>query len=287
MMATLAELSEPAHTITWCNGCGDFSILASLKTALSKLSIDPHDTVVVSGIGCSGKLPHFIKTYGYEGLHGRSLPAASAIKLANHSLTVIDVGGDGDGYGIGMGHFIHTCRRNIDMTYIVHNNQIYGLTTGQTSPTSEKGFKTKSTPEGVLEVPVNPIALAVSAGATFVARGFSGNLPHLTDLIMQGIRHKGFAVIDVLQPCVTFNKLNTYEYFMKKVYKLDPSNHNPRDKMAALVKAEEWAEKIPIGVFYVEERPTYEDGLPQLAAGPLVKRDNSKIEIASILEEFE
>ncbi|VVB56639.1 2-oxoglutarate synthase subunit KorB [uncultured archaeon] len=285
-MVTLAELAEPKHTVTWCPGCGDFAILVALKQALVKAGREPHQTVVVSGIGCSGKLPHFIKTYGFEGLHGRSLPAASAIKMANHALTVVDVGGDGDGYGIGMGHFIHTCRRNIDFTYIVHNNQIYGLTTGQTSPTSEKGFKTKSTPEGVLEEPVNPMALAISAGATFVARGFSGNLPHLADLMCQGIQHKGFAIIDVLQPCVTFNKLNTYEYFVKKVYKLDESNHDASDKTAALAKAEEWAEKIPIGVLYKVSKPTYEDGTPQLKEGPLVKQ-SLKRDVGALLAEFE
>jgi 2-oxoglutarate ferredoxin oxidoreductase subunit beta len=184
-----------------------------------------------------------------------------------------------------MGHFMHTCRRNIDMTYLVHNNQIYGLTTGQTSPTSEKGFKTKSTPEGVLEEPVNPLQLSICAGATFVARGFSGNLPHLTDLIGQAIAHKGFAFIDILQPCVTYNKLNTYAYFMQKVYKLGP-DYDPTNKMAALQKAEEWVEKIPIGVIYKTIRPTYEDGLPMLKDGPLVKQPVNP-DVSNILAEFE
>lgn len=285
MMVTLAELAEPAHTVTWCGGCGDFAILVALKQALVKAGKMPHEVVVTSGVGCGSKLPHFIRTYGFEGLHGRPLPPASAIKLANHALTVVAVGGDGDGYGIGMGHFIHTCRRNIDFTYIVHNNQVYGLTTGQTSPTSEKGFKTKSTPEGVLEEPVNPIALAIMAGASFVARGFSGNLPHLADLFYQGITHRGFALIDVLQPCVTFNKLNTYEYFTKKCYKLD-ENYQPNDKMAAIAKAQEWASGIPIGVFYKEEKPTYEDGTPQLKAGPLVKQPLTR-DLSAMLAEFE
>ena len=285
-MTTLAELAEPSHTVSWCPGCGDLPILVALKQALVKAGKMPHEVAVVSGVGCGSKLPHFIRTYGFEGLHGRSLPPASAIKMANHALTVVAVGGDGDGFGIGMGHFIHTCRRNIDFTYITQDNQIYGLTTGQTSPTSEKGFKTKSTPEGVLEEPVNPIALAISAGATFVARGFSGNLPHLADMFYQGITHRGFALIDVLQPCVTWNKLNTYEYFTKRVYKLDESNHNPADKMAALVKAQEWADKIPIGVFYKEKRPTYEDGTPQLKSGPLVKQPLAR-DLGALLAEFE
>ena len=268
------------------HNCGDFAILVALKQALVKAGVEPHNTVVCSGVGCGSKLPHFIKTYGFEGLHGRSLPPASAIKLANHGLTVVAVGGDGDGYGIGMGHFIHTCRRNIDFTYITQDNQIYGLTTGQTSPTSEKGYKSKSTPDGVLEEPVNPMALAISAGATFVARGFSGNLPHLSDLIYQGIQHKGFALIDVLQPCVSWNKLNTYEYFQKKVYKLEDEKHNPSDKMAALTRAQEWKERIPIGVFYKETRPTYEDGLPMLKDGPLVKQSVQR-DLSELLAEFE
>ena len=286
-MATIQELAEPSHTITWCPGCGDFAILVALKGALSKLGRQPHETVVVSGIGCGSKLPHFIKTYGYEGLHGRGLPAASAIKLANHSLTVVDVGGDGDGYGIGMGHFIHTCRRNIDLTYIVQNNQIYGLTTGQTSPTSEKGFKTKSTPEGVIEVPVNPLTLAIESGATFVARAFSGNITHLTSVVQQAIEHKGFALVDVLQPCITWNKLNTYEFFTKKIYALESQNHDPSDKYAALKKADEWGEKIPIGVFYKTQRPTYEAELPQLKEMPLVKRPIDNVDISGLLKEYE
>lgn len=286
-MPTIQELAEPSHEITWCGGCGDFAILVALKGALAKLGREPHETVVVSGIGCGSKLPHFIKTYGFEGLHGRSLPAASAIHLANHSLTVVDVGGDGDGYGIGMGHFIHTCRRNFDLTYITQDNQIYGLTTGQTSPTSEKGFKTKSTPEGVIEIPVNPISYGITAGATFVARGFSGNIVHLTDLIKQGIEHKGFALIDVLQPCVTWNKLNTYKYFTDRVYTLESQKWDSSNRAAALVKAEEWGEKIPIGVFYKGSRPCYEDELPQLKDGPLVKKPYGNVDISGILKEYE
>jgi len=285
-MVTLAELAEPNHTVTWCPGCGDFGILVALKQALAKASVEPHQTVVCSGVGCGSKLPHFIKTYGYEGLHGRSLPPASAIKMANHALTVVAVGGDGDGMGIGMGHFVHTCRRNIDFTYILQDNQIYGLTTGQTSPTSEKGYKSKSTPDGVIEVPVNPIATAIVSGATFVARGFSGNLPHLSDLIYQGIQHKGFAFIDVMQPCVTWNKLNTYDYFNKKAYVLKPEDHDVSDKHAALKLADEWATRIPIGVFYKTERLTYGDETPQLKNGPLVKQP-IKRELGALLAEFE
>lgn len=287
MTITLSQLAEPEHIVTWCAGCGDFAIVVALKQALVKLGREPHETVVASGIGCSGKLPHFIKTYGYEGLHGRVLPAASAIALSNHGLNVVAVGGDGDGYGIGMGHFIHTCRRNIDMTYIVHNNEIYGLTTGQTSPTSPKGFKSKSTPEGVLENPVNPLALAITAGATFVARTFSGQVPHMVDVFQQAMAHKGFAIVDVLQPCVTFNKVATYEYFTKRVYKLD-ATYDPTDRMAAYAKAHEWDDKIPIGIFYKKEEPTYQDGLPELAKGPLAKRPLDNItRMDALFAEFE
>lgn len=286
-MASIQELAEESHTITWCPGCGNFSILAALKKAIVDLKLEPHNVVIASGIGCSGKLPHFIKTYGFESLHGRSVAAASGIKLANHTLNVIAVGGDGDGYGIGMGHFVHACRRNYDMTYIVHDNQIYGLTTGQTSPTSEQGFKTKSTPEGVLEVPVMPPALAIASGATFVARAFAGDLAHLSQIIKEGIAHRGFSHIDVMQPCVTWNKLNTFDYFRKRIYKLQDEGHDTSDKMGALAKACEWGQRIPVGIFYKEERPTYEDGLPQLKNGPLAKHDISNVDISGILSEYE
>ncbi|MCX8163101.1 MAG: thiamine pyrophosphate-dependent enzyme [Candidatus Micrarchaeota archaeon] len=284
-MVELSQLHEPTHTITWCPGCGNFSILAALKKAIVDCNLEPHNTVIVSGIGCGGKIPHFIKTYGFESLHGRALAAASGIKLANHKLEVIVVGGDGDGYGIGANHFIHASRRNYDMTYIVQNNQIYGLTTGQASPTSEKSMKTKSTPFGVIEQPINPIALALAAGATFIARGFSGDLTHLSNLISQGIKHKGFAFIDVFQPCVIWNHINTFEYFRKKCYKLEQTDYKPNDKFEAFRKAFE-TDKLPIGVFYQEQRPTYEDELPQLSTSPLVKQPIDNIDIQKTLEKY-
>jgi len=287
-MASIKDLAQDSHTVTWCPGCGNFSILAALKKAIVDSGIEPHNTVIASGIGCSGKTPHFIRTYGFESLHGRSLAAASGIKLANHSLNVIAVGGDGDGYGIGMGHFMHACRRNYDMTYVVHDNQIYGLTTGQTSPTSQKGMKTKSTPDGALEEPVNPIAFSIAAGATFVARGFSGDLVHLSGLIAQGIKHRGFAHIDVFQPCVVWNKVNTFEYFRKKCYKLgENEKYDPTDRMAAYAKAWEHADGLPIGVLYKEERPTYEDGLPPLKKSPLSKMQIDNINIDGLLKGYE
>ncbi|MBM3229582.1 2-oxoacid:ferredoxin oxidoreductase subunit beta [Candidatus Parvarchaeota archaeon] len=286
-MATLASFNN-TNKIQWCPGCGDFAILLAMKNAIASSGLEPHQVCVSSGVGCGSKLPHYIKTYGFEGLHGRSLPPATAIKLSNHELTVLAVGGDGDGYGIGLGHFLHTCRRNIDITYIVQNNQIYGLTTGQTSPTSEKGTKTRSTPHGVIELPVNPISLAISAGASFVARGFSGDLKHLSELIKLGMAHKGFALIDVFQPCVTYNKVNTFQFFQQRCYKLQDQQGgwDTTDKIGAIAKAEEWGEKIPIGIFYQQKRPTYEDELPQLSKVPLVRQPIDNIDITKLMDEF-
>jgi len=276
---------DNTNKIQWCPGCGDFPILFSVKNALAKLGIPNHETCIVSGIGCAGKLPHYVKTYGFESIHGRSLPTAAAIKMANNRLNVLAVGGDGDGYGIGMGHFIHIMRRNFDLVYIVHNNQIYGLTKGQTSPTSETGFKTNSTPRGAIEVPVNPMALAIASGATFVARGFSGDLNHLSELIVRGIQHRGFSLIDVFQPCISFNKVNTYQYFMKNTYKIDETSHNIRDKMKAMTLAMQ-TDKLPIGVFYEEERETYNDELVALKKAPLVNHDISDVDIKGVLETY-
>ncbi|HEV2429636.1 MAG TPA: thiamine pyrophosphate-dependent enzyme, partial [Thermoplasmata archaeon] len=252
---------------TWCPGCGDFSVVAAIEMAVKKLQIPSHDVVIVSGIGCSSNLPHFLSSYGFHGIHGRSLPVAEGIRWANHGLTVIATGGDGDGFGIGCGHFVHTMRRNVDMTYVTMDNQIYGLTTGQASPTSMMGQKTKSTPAGVIENPIDPIALALAAGATYVARGFSGDVKHMADLVQNGIRHKGFAFVDALSPCVTYNKINTFDYFRQRVYKLETSGHDPTNLIAAYQRSLEWGDKIPIGLFYRTERPTYEDLEEVLASG--------------------
>jgi 2-oxoglutarate ferredoxin oxidoreductase subunit beta len=216
-----------------------------------------------------------LKVYGIHGIHGRLLPIAEGVKLANRDLTVIGAGGDGDGYGIGMGHFVHAIRRNIDITYIVMNNEIYGLTTGQASPTSMLGHKTKTSPYGVIERPVNPIAIALAAGATYVARGFSGDPNHLAMLIEKGIKHKGFALIDVQSPCVTFNTLNTYDWFRKRIYKLEDSEYNSNDLAAAIDKAFEFdknPDKFPIGLFYEKDANTYEDLDIAEKAGPIVKQ---------------
>jgi len=259
----------------WCPGCGDFSVLTALQTALFELGLKPHQVLVVSGIGCSSNLPGFINTYGMHTLHGRSLAVATGAKLANHELTVIATGGDGDGYGIGGNHFVHSCRRNVDLTYIVMDNQIYGLTTGQISPTSIKGMKTKTTPHGSVENPINPIPLAIAAGATYVARGFSGKQKHLVELFKGAIQHKGFALVDVFSPCVTFNKDNTYQFFNPRVKILEEKGHDPADFHAAMEKGYQWGEEIPIGLFWRRtDLPTLEDQEPVLrdGGGPLACR---------------
>src|SRR5216110_148483 len=197
----------------WCPGCGDFSVLAALQTALFELELQPHRACVISGIGCSSNLPGYVNTYGMHTLHGRALAVATGVRLGNHELKVICAGGDGDGYGIGGNHFVHAMRRNVDVTYVVMNNQIYGLTTGQLSPTSIKGMNTKSTPFGSVENPINPIPLAIAAGATYVARGFTGQQKQLVELIKGGMQHRGFALIDTFSPCVTYNHDNTHEFF--------------------------------------------------------------------------
>jgi len=235
----------------WCPGCGDFGVLAALNKAVVELQIQPHNIVTISGIGCSSNLPGYINTYGMHTLHGRALAVATGVKLANHELTVVVTGGDGDGFGIGGNHFIHTMRRNVDLVYLAMDNQIYGLTTGQLSPTSRLGMKTKSTPFGSVEGPINPISLALAAGATFVARGFSGDQKHLTDLIKQAIQHKGFAFIDVFSPCVTYNHDNTFPWFKQRVKRLeDDKAYDPANLNAAMEKAQIWGEEIPTGKFF-------------------------------------
>jgi len=273
--------SKPA----WCPGCGNFGILTALKNALVTLEIEPYRVLMVSGIGQAGKLPHYTKGNVLNVLHGRTLPAASGAKIANPELIVIAVGGDGDGYGEGGNHFINAVRRNHDITYLVHNNQVYGLTKGQASPTSDSGFVTKTTPQGA-DIPLNPIALAIAAGASFVSRSFAGDIEHLTQLIVLGIQHHGFALIDVLQPCVSFNQNNTYAWYQERVYKLEENGYDSDNKMAAFEKAQEWGARIPIGVIYREEKATYEERLPALKRGPLVQRELDPMQAEKLLGEF-
>ena len=272
-LTTMADLKGKVDP-DWCPGCGDFGVLAAVQKALVELQIPNHEVVTISGIGCSSNLPGFINTYGMHTLHGRSLAVATGVKMANHDMTVLVTGGDGDGFGIGGNHFVHTMRRNIDLPYIVMDNQIYGLTTGQTSPTSRKGMKTKSMPFGNVEAPINPMSLALSAGATFIARGFSGEQKHLTELIKQGIQHKGFSFLDVFSPCVTYNKDNTFQWFRPRVKKLeDDPEYDSSNWMAAMEKSLLWGEEIPIGKFFERtDVPMLHESEPVLNKEPLVKQ---------------
>jgi 2-oxoglutarate ferredoxin oxidoreductase subunit beta len=273
--------------IAWCPGCGNFSILKALKQALVDIQQAPHNLVIVSGIGQAPKTPHYLRCNCFNGLHGRTLPVATGIKLANHSLTVLAQGGDGDGYGEGGNHFLHAMRRNIDITYLVHNNQVYGLTKGQTSPTSDYGFVTKTTPRGALSPACNPLLLAVASNCSFAARGFSGEIDHLTRLIKEGIRHKGFALIDILQPCVTFNRINTFKWYAERVYKIDDnSRYDAADRLSAFEKAQEWGDRIPIGIFYQIHRPTLENQVPAIANQPLVAQKTDPNTFSELLEGF-
>jgi 2-oxoglutarate ferredoxin oxidoreductase subunit beta len=258
----------------WCPGCGDFGVLNALKQAIVELGLAPHQVMTISGIGCSSNLPGYINTYGMHTLHGRALAVATGAALANHELKIVVTGGDGDGYGIGGNHFLHSMRRNVDLTYIVMDNQIYGLTTGQTSPTSIKGMKTKSTPLGSVENQINPIPLAIAAGATYVARGYTGQVKHLVGLIKGGIMHKGFALIDCFSPCVTFNHDNTHDFFKQRTYKLEEQGHDPQDFQAAMEAAYRWGEQIPIGLFWQRhDLPSLDQLEPVLAeGGPLARR---------------
>ena len=273
--------------IAWCPGCGNFSILKALKQALVDLQQEPHELVIVSGIGQAPKTPHYLRCNCFNGLHGRTLPVATGIKLANHKLTVIAQGGDGDGYGEGGNHFLHAMRRNINITYLVHNNQVYGLTKGQTSPTSDYGFVTRTTPRGAISPACNPLLLAVASDCSFVARGFAGEIDHLADLIKAGIQHKGFALIDILQPCVSFNRVNTFKWYSERVYKIDAdSPHDAEERLGAFQKAQEWGVKIPIGVLYRNQRPTLEEQIPAIADQPLVAQQINPGAFSELFEIF-
>jgi 2-oxoglutarate ferredoxin oxidoreductase subunit beta len=227
---------------------------------------------MVSGIGCGSKTPDYTNLNGLHTLHGRSLPAATGARLANHGMKVVCVHGDGDGYGMGLGHMMHAARRNMDITDVVQNNRVYGLTKGQYSPTSPEGFVTKTSPQGAIDRPVNPWALALAAGATFIGRGFPADLRHLVEVLKKAMLHRGYALVDVLQPCVSFNRGYAYDYYEPRVYKLDEEpGYDTTDRAAAWERAQEWGDRIPIGVLYeVEDEPTYEDQVSVLEAGPLV-----------------
>lgn len=266
----------------WCPGCGNFAIWNAIKGAFAELEIDGKDIVNISGIGCSGKMLNYLKTYGFHTLHGRTMPIATGVKLTNHKLTVLVNGGDGDGYGMGMGHFVHAIRRNLDITYIIHNNHVYGLTTGQASPTTDRGVKSKSTPYGVIDEPLNGLLISLSAGATFIARGYSGDMEHLKNLIKEGITHKGFSHIEVLQPCVTFGKSYSYEYYDSKVYKLTEEYDRSSYTEALRIIQEE--DKLAIGVIYQTKKITQEELLPQISDTSLFEKGINKKDIGPIMD---
>jgi len=249
------------------------------------LGLKREEVVAVTGIGCHGKLTDYINVNGFHSIHGRVLPAATGIKLANPGLTVIGFAGDGDAFSIGLGHLAHATRRNVDITYVIHDNLIYGLTTGQTSPTSKKGFVTKTSPRGSFETGVNPLTQALTGDATLVARTFAGEPRHMKEVLKKAIQHTGFALVDVLQPCVTFNRVNTYEFYKERVYKLEDEGHDAGDFDAAYMKALEWGDRIPIGVFYTERRPPYRESFPALEDGPLVGRP-FETDVGKLLDEL-
>ncbi len=270
---------------TWCPGCGDFGIWTALKSALSGLGIGSDDGLVVYGVGCHGNMYSWMKIYGFAGLHGRTIPVAQGAKLANHKLPVICIAGDGDCLGEGGNHFLHAAKRNPDITVIIHDNQVYGLTTGQASPTAKPGFKTKSTPDGVVDEPINPLTLGLVAGATFVARGFAGDTLGLSEIIKQAINHKGFSVVDVLQPCVTFDHVHTYQWYRQRLYNLE-KEYLPDNRLTAITRASQWGDKIPIGIFYKEDKPTAESREPALANGPLISTPVVSDALEHLLLEF-
>ncbi|MFC2042012.1 2-oxoacid:ferredoxin oxidoreductase subunit beta [Chloroflexota bacterium] len=283
-MVTVKDYAEPIP-IAWCPGCGNFAILQALRKTLVDLVIEPHQVLFVSGIGQAPKLPHYTHGNVFDGLHGRTLPAATGAKFANHDLVVIGIDGDGGAYGEGIGHLLATMRRNVNITYMVHNNQVYGLTKGQASPTSDLGFVTKTTPLGAGQS-LNPLALAIASDVSFLARGFAGDIEHLSGLLKMGVEHRGFSLIDILQPCVSFNHKNTYQWYRERVYKLEDEGYDPADKLAAFAKAQEWGDRIPIGLIYRKERPVYEEQLSALKEGPLVKQKIDPSQFEALLDEF-
>ncbi len=274
--------------IAWCSGCGNFGILNTLKKALSELDIEPTNLVLVSGIGQAAKIPHYFRTNIFNGLHGRALPPATAIKAANPALTVIAESGDGDMYGEGGNHFIHTIRRNPDITNIVHNNMVYGLTKGQASPTSQLGFKTPVQVNGVFLEPFNPIAVAIALDAGFVARAFAGDMDKTKEILKKAVTHKGYALVDIFQPCVSFNKINTFAWFKEHTYYLDGS-HKVGDRNEAFKKAIE-TEKLPLGVFYTNaSKTTFEENIDTYKEDrrPLYEREVNVEKLRDLLEKFE
>lgn len=272
-MATVKDFRNDVRP-NWCPGCGDFSVQASIQRALAAMGKEPHEVAVISGIGCSGRISGYINSYGFHGVHGRALPTAQGVKLANRNLTVIAAGGDGDGFGIGLNHFMHAVRRNMDITYIVMDNQIYGLTKGQHSPTSAHGFKAKTTPSGNIENALVPTQIALAAGVSFLAQGFSSDVNQLVRLIQQGIEHKGFSLINVFSPCVTYNKINTYDWYKEHVFNLDQlPDYDPTNRAAAMNMVIE-KNGLATGLIYKDDtRVAYEDMIPGYHDEPIVSQE--------------
>jgi 2-oxoglutarate ferredoxin oxidoreductase subunit beta len=272
-MATLKDFRNNIKP-NWCPGCGDFSIQAAIQRAAANVGLEPEQLAVVSGIGCSGRISGYINAYGFHGVHGRSLPIAQGVKMANRELTVLAAGGDGDGFAIGMGHTVHAIRRNIDITYIVMDNQIYGLTKGQTSPRSAEGFKTKSTPSGSIESALSPLEVALAAGATFIAQSFSSNLKQLTSLIEQGMQHKGFSFINVFSPCVTFNKVNTYDWFKENIVNLEETpDYDPSNRVMAMTKIMETGSMLTGLIYQNTSKTSYESNVAGFKEQGLANQD--------------
>ncbi|NOV03086.1 2-oxoacid:ferredoxin oxidoreductase subunit beta [Paenibacillus planticolens] len=287
-MATLKDFRNNVKP-NWCPGCGDFSVQAAIQRAAANVGLEPEGLAIVSGIGCSGRISGYINAYGFHGIHGRSLPIAQGVKMANRDLTVIASGGDGDGFAIGMGHTVHAIRRNIDVTYIVMDNQIYGLTKGQASPRSAEGFKTKSTPLGTIESAISPLEVAMAAGATFVAQSFSSNLKQLTAVIEAGLNHKGFSLINVFSPCVTFNKVNTYDWFKENIVDLDEiPDYDYTNRVMAMTKIMETNSMLTGIIYQNKDKKSYEDSIPSFAKEGLSKQNLqiSEADFNKMLTEF-
>ncbi|MBM7556608.1 thiamine pyrophosphate-dependent enzyme [Halanaerobacter jeridensis] len=277
---------EGNRETAWCPGCGNFPLRQVLVDALADLDLKPSQVAMFTGIGQAPKMPHYMKVNGFNGLHGRALPPALGMRVANKDMKVIVETGDGNAYGEGGNHLLHNIRRNPDLAHFVHDNQIYGLTKGQASPTTGEEIETAVQPNGITAQPLNPIKLAVSMEASFVARGFVGNRDHLKMLMQEALKHRGYALIDILQPCVSFNKVNTYQWYAKRVYEIgeeyDPTNYD-----AAMKKAEEWGDDIPLGIIYKnEDKAIFHDKLPQVDDKPLVEKESTPQDKEYLLKEF-
>jgi len=287
-MATMKEFRNNVKP-NWCPGCGDFSVQAAIQRAAANVGLEPEQLAIVSGIGCSGRISGYVNCYGFHGVHGRSLPIAQGLKMANRDLTVIAAGGDGDGFAIGMGHTVHAIRRNMDVTYIVMDNQIYGLTKGQTSPRSAAGFVTKSTPGGSIESAISPVELALSVGATFVAQSFSSDLKGLTELIEKGMQHKGFSLINVFSPCVTYNKVNTYDWFKENIVPVDSlEGYDPHDRIKAMSYSMQYKGLLNGLIYQNTEQKSYEQLVTGFKEEPLAYQDLSlsKDDFEKLVAEF-